>query len=227
MPFALNQPPEAVTGVTLQFALLLRDGFADADELVGDVEVMGGTIKGQRKDSSGTFLFYDLKPGAQSLSVSSNPDTPYYLPAKVDIKLPVPDPPAPVPPYLWPAFPDVRLADPNLPLGDPGQKNAYKAQRASATLSPSIAYPFPEGATLIRGKVTHAGGPLPGAKVKQAGSSDPAYVTDQNGQFVLYWHDAPGVSQPVTLNVAAPGFANKSAAVQVMRGLSVSTTIEM
>jgi hypothetical protein len=226
MPFAIHEPPEAVKNVTLQFALLLRDGFADSDELLGVVAVTGGNISGQRKDSTGMFLFYDLKPGVQQLTVSSDPDTPYYLPAKVGIQIPVPDPPPPVP-FLWPAFPDIRLADPKLPLGDPGQKAAYKTQRAAATLSPSIAYPFPEGATLIRGRVTHGGGPLAGASVQQAGSADPGYVTDSEGQFVLYWQDAPATPKAVTLNLTAAGLPAKSAAVTVMRGLTVSTTVDI
>jgi hypothetical protein len=226
MPFAIHEPPEAVKNVTLQFALLLRDGFADSDELLGVVTVTGGNISGQRKDSTGTFLFYDLKPGAQQVAVSSDPDTPYYLPAKVGIQIPVPDPPPPMP-FLWPAFPDIRLADPNLLLGDAGQKAAYKTQRAAASLSPSISYPFPEGATLIRGRVTHAGGPLMGASVQQAGSADPGYVTDSEGEFVLYWRDAPATPKAVTLDLKAAGLPDKSAAVTVMRGLTVSTTVDM
>jgi len=130
-------------------------------------------------------------------------------------------------PFLWPGFPDIRLADPKLPLGDAGQTAAYMTQRAKATLSPSIAYPFPEGATLIRGRVTHGGGPLAGASVKQAGSRDPGYVTDAEGQFVLYWSDAPATQKAVTLNVTAAGFPNKNATVTVMRGLTVSTTVDM
>jgi hypothetical protein len=226
MPFAIHEPPEAVKNVTLQFALLLRDGFAASDELLGVVTVTGANATGQQKGSTGTFLFYDLKPGAQQLAVSSDPDTPYYLPAKVGIQIPVPDPPPPVP-FLWPAFPDIRLADPTLPLGDTGQKAAYRTQRAAATLSPSIAYPFPEGTTLIRGRVTHAGGSLARASVQQAGSADPGYVTDSEGQFVLYWRDAPATPKAVTLNLTAAGLPAKSATVTVMRGLTVSTTVDL
>jgi len=226
MPFAIHEPLEPITNVTLQFALLLRDGFADSDELLGTVVVTGTNATGQQKGSTGAFLFHDLKPGAQQLAVSSDPETPYYLPAKVGIQIPVADPPPPVP-FLWPAFPDIRLADPALPLGDPGQKAAYKTQRAAATLSPSIAYPFPEDATLIRGRVTHAGGPLAGASVTQAGSTDPSYVTDSDGQFVLYWQDAPATPKAVTLSLTATGLPNKSATVTVLRGLTVSTTVDM
>ena len=108
MPFAIHEPPESVKNVTLQFALLLRDGFADSDELLGVVTVTGGNITGQRKNSTGTFLFYGLKPGAQHLAVSSDAETPYYLSAKVGIQIPVPDPPPPVPFFVPP--PETRLA---------------------------------------------------------------------------------------------------------------------
>lgn len=80
---------------------------------------------------------------------------------------------------------------------------------------------------MIRGRVTHAGGPLTGASVQQAGSADPAYVTDTEGQFVLYWRDAPATPKAVTLNLKAVGLPDKSVAVTVMRGLTVSTTVDM
>src|SRR5437763_10870684 len=140
MPFAIKEPPENVLNVTLQFALLLRDGFADSDQLLGEVTVSAGAIKVKRRDSEGTFLFYKLKPGAQSFSVESGSDTPYYLPKKVDVAIPVQQPVPPAPQYPWPVFPDVRLADPDLLLGDPAQKQSYKKQRQAATLFPSTAY---------------------------------------------------------------------------------------
>ncbi len=216
---------ESLLQAKLQFALLLRDGFADSDDLLGDVVVTGGTVRGRQKESSGTFLFYDLKPGAQSLSVSSGQETPYYLPTNVAITIPVPAPLAPT--FLWPAFPDIRLADPNLPLRDPGQKPAYIAQRREVTLQPSTAYPFPEGTTLIRGTVRHGGQPLSGAIVQRVGSSDPADTTGNDGQFVLYWKGAPGISQAVTVNAKFGSLPDANASVTVMRGLTVSVTIDM
>lgn len=227
MAFAIQQPPEAVTNFTLQFVLLVRDGFADSDQLRGEVTVTAGTIKVTRRDSNGSFLFYKLKPGAQSLAVESGLNTPYYLPTKTAVMVPVPQPAPPAPQYPWPVFPDVRLADPSLPLGDAGQKAAYKQQRAAATLFPSPAYPFPEGTTLIRGTVSHGNTKVAGATVQRAGSTDPAFTTGPDGEFVLYWQDAPGVSQNVTLNAKAPGLADQNPTVTVMRGLAVSISIVM
>jgi hypothetical protein len=206
--------------ITLQFALLLRDGFAGSDQLVGNVTVASGTIDGQQKDSSGAFLFYNLKPGPQSLEVSSAPDTPYYLPKQIPVTVPMPS-------ALWPAFPDVTLANPSLPLGDPGQTAVYKAQRQSATLLPTNAYPFPEGATLIRGTVMHGGQPLGSAMVQQAGATDPAYITGADGQFVLFLSNPPGLPQQVTVNATHAGLAAGIANVTVIRGLTVSVTINM
>lgn len=69
MDFA-TQPPESIV-TNLQFALLLRDGFANSDELLGDVVVTGATEAARRKDTSGIFLFFDLAPGPQALTVTS------------------------------------------------------------------------------------------------------------------------------------------------------------
>ena len=229
MAFAIKAPPETVTHSKLLFALVLRDGFADSDELLGEITVAGGGVKGKQKDSSGAFLFYKLQPGAQDISVDSSDDTPYYLPAKVGVTIPVPQPAPPVPQYPWPIFPDVRLADPDLPLGDPGQPAAYRNQRTAATLWPSIAYPFPEGTTLVRGTVTHGGPghPMSRATVQRTGSTDPAFTTDSNGQFVLYWQQAPGIPQKITLKVAAAGLGSRNVDVVVNRGLTNLIDIDL
>ena len=211
----------------MQFAVLLRDGFADSDELLGKVEVKAGPLSARRKGSTGLFWFQDVIPGNQALSVSSSEDLPYYLAKKINVTIPAQAPPAPAPRNPWPAFPDIRQANLNLPLGDRGQTALYKQQRTDATLFPTTAYPFPDGATLIRGTVTHAGQPQDGATVKQAGSKDPAYVTGKDGQFVLYWQDAPGIPKVVTLNVTAPSLPPKNQNVTVRRGLTASITIDI
>src|SRR5580698_1346247 len=107
MPFPTLQGES--TTVTLQFALLLFDGFTGSSQLVGDVTVVSGTIDGEQQDSGGAFLFYNLKPGPQSLAVSSGIYTPYYLPTTIAVTVPMPS-------ALWPAFPDVTLANRSLPL---------------------------------------------------------------------------------------------------------------
>jgi hypothetical protein len=218
MPFPTLQAE--ARQVQLQFALQLRDGFADSDQLVGDITVASGTIEGQQRDSSGSFLFYKLKPGAQSFMVSSGVYTPYYLPLTIPITVPMPS-------ALWPAFPDITVANPSLSLSDPGQTAAYIAQRELATLLPTNAYPFPAGTTLIRGTVLHGGLPLAAATVQQTGGTDPAYITAADGQFVLYLSNPPGLPQSVTVTATHAALATGSAAVTVLRGLTVSVTINM
>jgi hypothetical protein len=211
---------ETIPVFTLQFALLLRDGVANSGQLQGEVSVQSGTIVGQQKDSSGVFLFYKLKPGAQTLTVNSDKYTPYYRSTTVAVTIPMPS-------VTWPAFPDVTLADPTLPLSDPGQTAAYKTQRQAATLLPTVYYPFPAGATLIRGRVLHGGLPVLGATVQQAAGTDPAYQTEADGQFVLFLSNPPGLPQQVTVNATAPALPAGSANVTVIRGLTVSATINL
>ena len=218
MPFPITQPE--VIDVTLQFALQLRDGYADSDQLLGRVTAASGGVNGEQKDSSGTFLFYDLQPGAQNISVSSDSKTPYYLPNQVAVNVPMPSP-------LWPVFPDITIADPTLPLGDPGQTPAYKVERLAATLFPTTAYPFPAGATLIRGTVLHNNQPLAATTVQRTGGTDPAYVTGADGQFVLYLSNPPVLPLPVTITAQHAGFANGNANITVLRGLTVSVMINM
>jgi hypothetical protein len=205
---------------SLQFALLLRDGFADTDQLLGDVTVTSGNVNGRQKGSSGAFLFYSLKPGLQSLKVSSGAYTPYYLPATIAVTVPMPSP-------LWPAFPDVTQADPTLPLGDPGQPAAYRTQRQTATLLPSSSYPFLAGTTLIRGTVLHGGQSLSGATVRLTGGTDPSYTTGADGQFVLFLANAPGLPTTVVVTATCPGLPDGSANVTVVRGLTAAVTINM
>jgi hypothetical protein len=219
MPFPILEG-EKLLQTKLQFALILRDGFADSENLLGNVEVTAGGIKGERKESSGIFLFYSLKQGANVLQIRSSEDTPYYLARSVDVAIPLPS-------AVWPAFPDITVADPNLPLGDPGQKPVYKSQRAEATLLPTPSYPFPEGTTLIRGVVRYAGQLLADATVQQAGSSAPAYKTGKDGQFVIFIENAPSIPRSMVLNAKHAGFPDANPSVTVMRGLTVSVTIDM
>jgi hypothetical protein len=199
---------------------LLRDGCSGSDQLLGDLTASCGPIAGRRKDSSGVFLFTGLKPGALVFAVSSAAATPYYLPTRIQINVPMPQ-------ALWPAFPDQTLADPNLPLGDSGQTAAYKAQRQQATLLPSAQYPFPAGATLIRGSVTQGAQPLAATTMQQGGGVDTAYVTGADGQFVLFVTEPPALPQQITVTASHAGLASQNINVTVLRGLTVSTPIAM
>ena len=133
------------------FALQLYDGFTGEPQLQGQVTV---SIAGQKppvaKTDSATFVFLNIGPGAYSISVQSSAQTPYYVPVNLPVTLPMPNP-------LWQTYPDPSVSDPTKPLDDPNQSAAYLAQRQPATLRPTPQYPFPPGATLVRGTVLAGG----------------------------------------------------------------------
>jgi hypothetical protein len=203
----------------LQIALLLFDRFTGAQNPLGGVTVTSGFIQGLQKPGTGVFVFANLKPGPQNLVVASAPDTPYYRTVTIPVTVPAPA-------ALWPAYPDVTLANPALPLNDPGQTAAYLAQRQLAGLLPTPAYPF-VGATLARGRVTAGGLPLAAATVLTVGGNEIPYVTGPSGEFVLFFEQAPRDPTTVTLRASHAALPNKDVAVQVTRGATVSAEIAM
>jgi hypothetical protein len=179
------------------------------------VRLAGRALVPFRKDASAFVFFADLPPGPHVVEVRS----PYYVPRDVTVTLPFPD-------AGWPAFPDVTLANEDLPLGSPLQPAAYRTQREAATLVPAPGYPFPPDATLVRGTVRSGGLPLAGAAVRRAG--DPlAYVTERSGDYVLFFDDVPGVGAAVTVQATHPLHAPVSTTVQALRGTTVLRDISM
>jgi hypothetical protein len=168
-----------------------------------------------QKDASAFVFFVDLTPGSYVVEARS----PYYVPRDITVQVPLPS-------AGWPAFPDVTVANEDLPLGSAAQPAAYRAQRAAATLEPSTRYPFPSDATLVRGTVTSGNVPLAGATVRRAG--DPmAYVTDAAGDYVLFFDDVPGVGAAITIQASHPLHAAVNAIVQALRGTTVLLDISM
>ena len=223
--------------LTLGLALFLFDGFTRRNQLVGlygdreqerqddalatdaqgrarvarytRVRIANRPVVPRRRESDATFLFFDLPPGAYTFEARS----PYYAPRDVALTLPRPNP-------RWPAYPDVTLANEALPLDSPAQPAAYRAQRASVTLQPTVRYPFPGGTTLVRGIVRTGGLPLEGATVRRQGDPGGA-VTDASGEFVLFFTDIGGSGQNVTLEALHPLHATVTASVALVRGLTV------
>jgi hypothetical protein len=204
----------------LTFALLLRDRLSFADALVGNVGVTAGPRTGLRKNASGTFLFFELPNGAVDLAVRSGADTPYYLPADITVTLPPASP-------LWPALPNISLANSSLPLWDPGQPAAYRTQFLQSCLSPTTAYPFDSAATLVRGTVLHAGAPVPTVTVSDLGGLALPYVTATDGQFVLVFQKAPGPPTNVTIRARRSGNPDVDVNVTVRRAVTVSVVINV
>jgi hypothetical protein len=165
-------------------------------------------------------VFPDLGPGAWSISVRPSPATPYYVPMTISVTLPLADP-------LWQAYPDLSLADRSKPLDDPSQPAAYKAQRALATLRPTPSYPFPPGATLVRGTVLASGKPLAGATVLRLGDAS-GTLSDADGEFVLFFDDVDGLGQAATIRATAPQqVAPVDVSVTLVRGTTVSIQMVM
>jgi hypothetical protein len=179
------------------------------------VRLAGRSHVPYQKRASAFVFFADLAPGAHVVEVRS----PYYVPRDITVQVPFPS-------ANWPAFPDVTLANEDLPLGSPAQPAAYRVQRAAATLEPSTMYPFPSDATLVRGTVRSGGVPLAGATVRRV--ADPTgYVTGATGEYVLFFDDVPGVGAALAVQVTHPLHAPENAIVQALRGTTVRRDISM
>jgi hypothetical protein len=218
----------------LALALMLFDGFSGQNRLVGNYErglmaeppptsspyttvrLAGPGPAPFQKVPSATFLFVGLPDGAHTIQTRS----PYYQPRDIMITLPMPVP-------RWPAFPDVTLANEDLPLQSPNQPAAYRAQRRLATLLPTTSYPFPGDATLVRGSVRYAGNGLAGATVRRVGGDGPEYVTEVDGGFVLFFFDIPRGGQLVTLQATHPLHPTATVSVRSVGGETVTRDIAM
>jgi len=210
--------------LALAFALMLIDGFTHAPQLIGEpsVRFAGRALVPFQKRPDATFLFFNQPPGNYTVDVREGQNSgraPYYQPVDIPIVLPMPHP-------LWPAFPDVTLADADKPLDDPTQPEAYRAQRTAATLQPTTAYPFPAGATLIRGRVAVGAAPVAGARVRRVGDAL-EYSTEADGEFVLFFLRPKGSGDTVVLRASHAAHGDVDRQVKLVRGTTVSTTIQL
>lgn len=217
---------------TLRLALgvLLFDDFTRGQQLRGAIVVRVAARPGVKpflpfEKESGVYLFFAMPAGTYTIEVRSNRDgllndlPPFYFPANLNLTLPMPHP-------LWPAFPDKTLADESKPLDDPTQPAPYLAQRQAVTLRPTAAYPFPFGATLVRGMVLAGTVPLAGATVRQTGSAT-GYTTSDNGEFALSFPNINGSSETISLLATHPLHPDVSQNVAVQRGMSTATKLIM
>jgi hypothetical protein len=239
----LSSDPDVVD-LNPAFVLLLRDGYTGGAILEGDVTVRIGRLEPfLQKYPDATFVFADLKSGSYTIRVRSDVEQPYYLPADIPLTIPLARPSTtlwPQPP-IWPAYPDLVLADPEKNLDDSEQTAAYLAQRNLAGLQPSTSYPFPAGATLVRGIVKDSGNPLSGALVTTAllarlgqfpvrvvsadlSASNAQTLTVVSGPVIQFIQPASVVagSADFTLSVTGTGFAASS--VVELNGVGTPTT---
>lgn len=219
MPFATSY--REAYQVQLAFALLLRDRYAESDELLGDVMVKSNDAPAMRKTgTSGCFVFLNLNPGAHTLKVTTGPWTQFYRPVSIPVNVPAP-------PSKWPAYPDIALANPDLRLSDPAQPAPFRNQFTLASLLPTTQYPFGAGATLVRGRITSAGVPLANASVFTVGGDEIPYVTGASGEFVLFFEQSSGVPQTVTVRATHAGKPDTDLGVPVVRGATATADIDM
>jgi len=206
-----------------QLVLLLWDGFTGASVMAGDIVVQIGAAKPQFQAGPGQFVFGQLANGSYTASVNSAPSEPYYVPASIPLTLPFPRPTDTLwdQPPTWVGYPDIVLADPDKMLDDPGQTAAYLGQRALATLSPTTAYPFPAGTTLLRGLVAASGVPLSGALVTTSPLAQP-------GQYSVVVSSPSGVTsvaQSLTV-VNAPVTDSMDPALVIAGAAAFTLTVE-
>lgn len=243
MGFQITDPD--VHELTVVFALMLSDRFTETNQLAGKISVKVANQPPSKpfvplqQPGQGTFLFYDLPPANYTLEVRSNKEgrigdpnivqgdePPYYLsePAYyfgVDIPITFPFAHA-----NWPAFPDLLAADQTKPLDDPTQPLAFRQQRSQAMLQPTAAYPFPVGATLVRGIVIAGNARLANARVRRVGG-DLEYLTGPDGQYVLFFKDVDGAAEVMTLRASHPLHLDLDRNVEVRRGMTVAQNFVM
>jgi hypothetical protein len=219
LPLKLQNPD--VRELKPGFVLLLSDAFANSRTLQGDLQVkINSEDASFRKEADGTFVFLGVTvPGTYTVNVRSAPETQYYLPVDIPVTLPFSR-------ATWPAYPDLGLANPDKMLDDPTQPAPYRAQRKQAALLPSTSYPFPSGATLIRGTVRSGAANLDGARVRVIGQPR-GYTTGDDGEYVLYFDHVVGRVETVTLVASRAGKPDVNARVDVLRGLTISLDFKM
>ncbi len=141
----------------------------------GKVEVsLRNFERSSTKNPSGYYVFFTLEDGDYTLGI----DADYYLTKEFDVTLPDHG----LPPGGEIELDDeVRLVELNGGL------------LAEVALIPAVNYPFPTGATLVRGNVEdNAGNPVPTAMVEVLGSEaippgrDISFRINSKAQFVLY-----------------------------------------
>ena len=234
-----------VLELRLVFALMLSDRFTETNQLAGRITVrianqpLVKPFVPMQQPGQARFFFFDLPPAPYTLQVRSNKagqiddpnhpqveEPPYYLselPYYFDVDVPIVFPLAH---DRWPAFPDLLAADQTKPLEDPTQPLPFRQQRALAMLQPTVAYPFPIGATLVRGRVLAGGLPVDSARVRRV-NDDLEYLTGPDGQFVLFFKNVNGASEDITIRATHPPQPDQDQIVRIRRGLTVAQDIVM
>ena len=124
--------------LALDLGVLLFDRYTGRSRLLGDpsVTLADWPLPPYQKAPDSTYLFFGVRPGNYTVQVRSPEEAPYYLGVDIPLTLPMPN-------SLWPAFPDVTLADPSKPLDDPAQPAAYRRSATWPGCGPAPHIRFP------------------------------------------------------------------------------------
>src|SRR4051794_17605450 len=113
---AIDTARTDIRELSLGLAVRLVDGFTRQPQAEGKLIVRltskQGSFTAQRKPEIAVFFFVNVPPGSYTVEIRSDDTTPFYLPTDIPVVLPLADP-------LWPAFPEIRLADRTRSLDDP------------------------------------------------------------------------------------------------------------
>lgn len=87
-------------------------------------------------------------------------------------------------------------------------------------LEPSLAYPFPPGTTLLKGRIVDlAGGGVSGAQV-EIQSLGRRLVSDQHGMFLFYFKGLDQDEERIRLEISKVGFRDTHHNVDIERGVT-------
>lgn len=166
----------------LSLAVQLQDKSARLPAPAGRIEVM--LKKFNRKavrNPSGYHVFLGLEDGDYEVQIDSD----YYLSKTFTVAVPDPG-----------VSPDDEIAF--VDLGE--------AALAEVTLVPNVSYPFPSGATLVRGEVLESGGePVPGALIDilddlgTPSALPVSFHASARGQFALFCNK---VTKPLIMEIS-------------------------
>ena len=234
-----------VRELKLAFALMLLDKFTESNQLEGKITVRVANQPSEapfiplQQPGQAAFFFFDLPAASYTLQVRSNregkvedakppqdDEPPYYLtepPYYFGVDIPITIPPAN---DQWPGFPDLLLADQTKPLDDPTQPVAFRDQRALASLQPTTTYPYPAGASLVRGRVLAGNAALGNAVVRRIGD-DLEYRTGPDGHYALFFKKVKGASEPITIRASHALHSDQDEPVTLRRGMTVIQNIVM
>lgn len=181
---------------SLTLAVMLEDEVMLKNKVIPDTKAFGnlflkveeGTKAITRRSSIGHFLLIDLPKRNQKISCGGD----YYIQGELNIKY--------TPEKL---YANESLVD-------------LKSPVASITLSPNSSYPFPEGMTILKGKITDENSkPIHQASITVIEAEETKISEDNGGYFFQF--PALGKSKPITLKIEKDGYKSVTETVSLKK----------